>query len=815
MAAQPSSDDIAAFTGITGLAQDVAIKYLKENNDLQSAINAYFEPPPQEQHLAWDESPFHADKTVYGPENHPQTSFNVHSPDTLNPSVFNNGAPSRPPSRISNRGANNVNSGQSQLFPSAERDDQNLQKALAISIHDTMSGQETGVTDAAGAHFGPATDAYYDNDKWAMTAAKTHAQEILQNPDPQYRVRSSGTPAFLKPSVAGHHIPSLITILHAIPMAREALLSRDSISQDYGRSDDWWDGMPIEVPKIYSLDDAVDEYDQEDIISESQRLMAFLDETERAYGSTDVLSNVAGMRQAPAWEVEIRFLELWSESISRVLPDFELRNIFRMGASTAQNNRPFYGINLNPEDELLDRGLTLYDALDDALWTGYRAGDEKDVYLNEVPEVLVIRIQRYSGKGSGLGIKIPGIWYADRYLKDSVKAARDMRSKKESLLSDIQKLEKSQARLATFTRPHSNGKSLDTRRLLSVAKSHFEATSKNHSAKGATQQSNSLSTDSACDSRTHAKIAEELQAVADRVDQKIDSLELAKEKAIETMRELSKLYTKPSEIPDEPPYHKYTLRGVSTNPNTTYVLVNPSTPGDLMESEIGEWQWWKIQYILGDARPISCTVVREVEVLKAARDESTRALLVYASENALLYPEKALPSVLKNFVRADNLAFETEIRKSSPKQTTPTKRKASHSYEDIPSAEEPNWGGYQDPYSVPDGPPMGPPPPYTRTKPPPPPPRAPATREIPRRLTSHDDTLPLTLDPTMDPKHMAFDDIDLLGDGDSGQEMKERNGGLGVVPGGTGAGVGEYALGSYEPEIVMEDYDDDGKVKAD
>lgn len=91
-------------------------------------------------------------------------------------------------------------------------------------------------------------------------------------------------------------------------------------------------------------------------------------------------------------------------------------------------------------------------------------------------------------------------------------------------------------------------------------------------------------------------------------DYRVIALEHSKEKAIEQMRELSKLYTKPSENPEDPPHHKYSLRGVSTNPNTTYVLVDPSLPGDLMDMALDEWQWWKIQFSRGDTRPISCTV---------------------------------------------------------------------------------------------------------------------------------------------------------------------------------------------------------------
>ena len=70
-----------------------------------------------------------------------------------------------------------------------------------------------------------------------------------------------------------------------------------------------------------------------------------------------------------------------------------------------------------------------------------------------------------------------------------------------------------------------------------------------------------------------------------------------------------------------------------------------------------------------------------------------------------------------------------------------------------------------------------------------------------------DDTIPISI------THAdGYENVDLLGDSpDIGQEMQERKGlksSFGIVPGGTGAGVGEGALGAYVPEISMDDVDD-------
>ncbi|MCJ1393825.1 hypothetical protein MMC18_006701 [Xylographa bjoerkii] len=789
MAIQPSSKEISDFIEVTQASQDVAVKWLRENNSQAEAVNAYFEnlynPTPQI-NTEWDEDAFHTDKTVYGPENQTQRSFNVHSQDTLNPAVFD-GTISRPPSRISNRGFNNSNAlpGQNQQLTSAEQEHQNFQKALAMSISETMPGQEVGVTDASGAHFGPATEAYYDNDKWAMTAARTHAQEILENPDPQYRMREKGVPAFLKPSPAGHYIPALVTILHAIPLAREALLSREYVLSDYGKSDEWWDGLPIESPRIFNLDHTIDEPDREEIVFEFQRLMAFLDETERAYGSADVLVNVDGVRQAHSSDIEARVLQVWSESVARAMPDYEMRTVFETSACKDLNDRTIFALDLPVDNVFSDSGSTLYDALDDAIWTGFKASDDEEIYLEKVPDVLVIKAHRSGGRGTWLGVKIPATWYADRYLKESLAATKEMRLMKESFTSEINKIEHSQTNLAKFQSSHTDARLMDTAKLLSVAKAHFEKPSGSQIPKNPVQ--NGI------------------------------ALEQSKDQAIEKMRELSKLYTKPSENQDDPPHHKYTLRGVSTNPNTTYVLANPNGPGDLMGSKLDEWQWWKISYAVGDVHPISHSQVREVEVLKAAKDESYKVLLVYASEKALSYQEQRIPDQLINFVRADNLAFETELSKAAPKATTPTKRKAASSYDDTPGMNEINWGGYQDSSPVLNNLPMAPPPPYPRNKSSPQLHRSSAAHNIIQPLADYDESIPLSLqmpEPTMDPKDMEYNDIDLLGDEDNGEVMEERQEGLGVVPGGTGLGVGEYALGSYKPEISMSDFEDDGKATS-
>lgn len=86
-----------------------------------------------------------------------------------------------------------------------------------------------------------------------------------------------------------------------------------------------------------------------------------------------------------------------------------------------------------------------------------------------------------------------------------------------------------------------------------------------------------------------------------------------REKAIDSLRELSKLYTHPSELPNQPPLHKYTLRGVSPSKNTVYICRTavPELIDIDLESEGSQPkgdQWWKIHYEPSESKPVNIEV---------------------------------------------------------------------------------------------------------------------------------------------------------------------------------------------------------------
>lgn len=710
-----------------------------------------------------------------------------------------------------------------------------MSRAMAMSMSQSQtppSGQETGTVVTSWddkPFYGPATRDYYDTSEWAMTTV-AGTQEILLNPEPEERTRHKNTPAFFKPSGSGHRLPAMLKILHTIPMAREALLNRQHTLPDYGCDKDWWDGTPIKVLRIVNMDSQGRQLGGDDIIYESQRLMAFLDETDRAYGSTDVLASVDSIKDYTEDKV-CRFLLEWRIATSRTLADPAFSHIFESvgikidTAWESTREEVFYSLEVSIDSEIADQGLTLYDALDDLIWSDQSGADE--AYLERIGDIITMEINNRTQGSTGLGIEIPFVWYPDRYLKSSVQQANDMRARKANVISALQEKEASQSFMTKYQK--SNGGSN-----LAKAATYLEqdvADKKNGTYKkdsipmSAELKEDFPEFDDSSDEEEQdvselESIAKALRTIDHKVTQQLQAFEDVRETTRKQLREISQLYTKPSDDPSEPPHHRYTLRGVSigpvtNNPHKLFVLerAKPEDADDILSTEANDWQWWRLDFLTGDLRPVVQVKATEEEVLEAASTEATSALLVYASERAVSYQPGGLPPQLHNFVRADNLFFTAELEASNqPIMASPGKRKAAgdEDWEMEPlqhrsppydrgfdPAEEldPNPPGYYDDFEAP------PSPVYPDLSP-----RRSTARKPVSKPGSYDDTIPTSLRakaPANDPMSMIIDFDDLS---DQGQEMKERGGGKRILQ-----SRNPYkTLGGYTPGMEI-DLDDDEK----
>ena len=276
-------------------------------------------------------------------------------------------------------------------------------------------------------------------------------------------------------------------------------------------------------------------------------------------------------------------------------------------------------------------------------------------------------------------------------------------------------------------------------------------------------------------------------------------------------KENSLFYTRPTDDPETSPTNKYTLRGVATLGQTLYVLENtkPEAENDLISLEATEWQWWKLEYVSSDVKPVVTTKISEEDVLKAARTESRSVLLVYADEAAVNYQSTPLPLQLANFVRADNLSFQGELESFvHSTRESPGKRKAMTDDQDDLVTEHPRSPPFNRENFSDDS--LDPNPPEYLDMPTSPNPKQPFRLLRPKTglQGSSDDTIPISLRGTgssMDSTYMALDQDDM---GQKGQEMQERGGGTSLLQGHTDINEG-YNLSDHVPEISMEDEDDE------
>lgn len=405
-----------------------------------------------------------------------------------------------------------------------------MEQALALSMGQNIPGQESGVTDVSyPPYFGPPKREEYDARNWAVTTVGSQTKEIRLNPEPINRKRERNMPAFFKPTPQAYQLSALIKVLQAIPMSREALLSRENLLPDYGYESEWWDGTAIQVPKVVHLTQEGHSTDQDEVICETQRLVAFLEETDRAYGSTDVLANMDGIIGKDHISVIAGFLEEWRKAVEHTTPNAPLLNVFRsVGRKEIANEPesaeeyPFLALELRIDDGIAEKGQTLYEAVDDALWAEPSESSYEHVYLAKMADLFIIEATRVGEAGSGLGIKIPSVWYSDRYLQSSIRQVKEMHAGKAAIHQKIARIDEAKAKIVeTKISPHGSS-ILDATHLLKSATVYFETSESK--TDGVAEAKETLENHYISSDRNRfTRIADELKALTERIAQKLKS----------------------------------------------------------------------------------------------------------------------------------------------------------------------------------------------------------------------------------------------------------------------------------------------------
>jgi hypothetical protein len=233
----------------------------------------------------------------------------------------------------------------------------------------------------------------------------------------------NGTPAFLRwrnarHNNSKHYLGEILTVYHEIPAARNALLSSGHQADNYGNDNEWWKGRPIARPtEADTLGDR-----QAEFFEEIHRLMAFLDGTERSYGTGDSLAAVRAIREDWGNSTDRTFAQILQHSLEKS-GNSKGKETFCSVAETISSDELVIKDTFSMLDITINKGSTfqpnnLYNALDSVFWPNVLEEDfemeqTRTAALSELGAVVTIQVV---GDGLQQPLDIPQPVYLDRYL---------------------------------------------------------------------------------------------------------------------------------------------------------------------------------------------------------------------------------------------------------------------------------------------------------------------------------------------------------------------------------------------------------------
>ncbi|KAI9661880.1 MAG: hypothetical protein M1821_009119 [Bathelium mastoideum] len=656
-----SQEHIDQVKEITTESEHVVVRYLKHfDDDPAKAISAILDQVklPEDDH-AWDESPFNADNAGNAQEG-AQPAYGEY----LQP----NPAPSRPPSRASNRSKTGSIQEMGQQHQMS-REEWDVQRATKLSLGQDPGPeafpQQTGTIDLPNqTYFGPATKTQYEESKWALTITNNteSAEEIVDHPeDPFERKKAEGEPAALAPvSRTGKGFrPALITILHSISAARNALIFPAFEPDDLGQLETWYQGDEIHQGIVTENKSALGRHDL-DIVFELQRLMAFHDETGRKYARpkhlADILDSRADRKNSCA-----KILEQWLDASDKIKPDIQRRQLF-----TTSVIHTTEGLESDLEDDLCFRlelegpVHNLYEKLNSVLWP---SSADRRAFVRKASDIICINVCQKSvtTQGDGLGLTVPFTIYLDRYLEENLSAMQNTHDEVRRHERQTTKLQNYLKRISEHTRS-TDGKTMPGTDLLksaiSVIKVDRDLRNKKTSP-GQEDSSEKLEKDA-----KDNNLIKKLSAIVDWLKIKIDKLENQIRKHQETLEKVKEYLIQ--EDLDIPQRHRYSLRGVCVDGIKTYVLKPPkpvfATDTVGSPNTWDEYEWWCQDFSWSSTKDLSIQKVSSDEVINDASQNGKDVLLVYANDRACSEQSIPLPAALHNFVAQDNLHFNRELQ---------------------------------------------------------------------------------------------------------------------------------------------------------
>ena len=212
-----------------------------------------------------------------------------------------------------------------------------------------------------------------------------------------------------------------------------------------------------------------------DVLYETQRLMAFLDNTDRIYGS------VGSLLELDAWKEDqmslddpdddlLRFLLLWSFAYQSQVPNAELTGLLRSTVNAGGALRENFVLDSTVTRDDSRSDFTLYDVLDDSLFSS--AGGS--AHIVDISNVIILRLTSSRTTASDLGCRIPATLYADRYLEKNRHVIDSMYRDMQQYEDQLKDIDLQIQRLRYHTPKKEGSKRMESLKLLQTSMRAFE-----------------------------------------------------------------------------------------------------------------------------------------------------------------------------------------------------------------------------------------------------------------------------------------------------------------------------------------------------
>ena len=360
-----------------------------------------------------------------------------------------------------------------------QQEDEQLRQAIKESMQTSgiqtpvpQAPQESGILSASDdlttKYFGPSMRSDYDLGQWAMVRVKAEEPD----PEPSRRKRDPELPVFLRcreeQTYYQHRVGHILTILHSIPAARNGLLRTGTPAATYGSNKDWWRGSEILQPELQEAQatgaDVTWELKRAQWNAELHRLSAFLDSTERSYGTADLLAGARDGSGDPEKEFyETLTGEELSDNATALTSPFisvvETVPLIDKGEEEPPQSSSFSLFDIGLSRDAMSRADNIYNVLDIIFFLDMMYSDDsldfaKAAVLTKAADVIPIR---FGGDDPLVKmLEVPETFYLDRYMSAHFEKMRQVQIDMYKLMKASQKGAKLEQKLNKVVDPRTN-----------------------------------------------------------------------------------------------------------------------------------------------------------------------------------------------------------------------------------------------------------------------------------------------------------------------------------------------------------------------